>query len=196
MGTVQVVSVFVCDGEMGCAIAVDKVDEEGPEFERPAPRMKEHGGGMIVKKAHPSKWCSPHQCGCAEAVFCHHAAKDGLHFTELEWHRAAGVASKVLLVKGATNESCPRMRTKTIQPGPGSMRLRSCARRDTLSQSAKCGQHQSQRGMKYAQLKAGLRQISSLKTSERWRSHLSICRMERCLVVAGLETEEGRLARS
>ena len=139
MGTVQVVSVFVCDGEMGCAITVKKVDEEGPEFERPAPRMEEHGGGMTVKKAHRSKWCAPHQCGCAEAVFCHHAAKDGLHFTELEWHRAAEVASEVLLVKGATNESCPRVR---------SVRLRSCARRCTLSKSGKCGQHQSQRRMK------------------------------------------------
>ena len=54
-GTVQVVSVSVCDGEMGCAITVKKVEEEGPEFERPAPRIEERGGGMTMKKIHRSK---------------------------------------------------------------------------------------------------------------------------------------------
>ena len=50
------------------------------------------------------------------------------HFTELEWHGAARVGSNVVLVQGATNESRSRVRTKTVQPGPGSMRLGSCAR--------------------------------------------------------------------
>ena len=49
-------SLSLCAMEiMGCAISVEKVDEEGLEFEGPTPSIEEHAAGMTMKKIHRSK---------------------------------------------------------------------------------------------------------------------------------------------